>query len=123
MSQSESDNLDEIAESIFSKPPGPPNSVQLQLEEVTADIAEKEGVEEFIFNILYLITFKGIKKLYGYTSVQELTEPQFQNIQKYVNSYGYIITLEANNTNKTPWEIFREGGRLLNYRIGFEKLY
>lgn len=123
MTSNDYDNIAEIARSIFSRPPGGPNSIQLQLEEETADIAQREGVSEFIFHILYLITFKGIEMMYGHQKIQELSEEEFRHIQEYVNSYGYVLTVEANGTNKTPWDLNREGVRLQNYRIGFDKLY
>ena len=68
------DNIDEIAEAIYSRPPAPPNSVQLELEDETADIAQREGIAEFVFHILYLITFKGIEMLYGHKNIQNLTD-------------------------------------------------
>jgi hypothetical protein len=116
------DNIEEIADAIFSRPPGRPHGVQLQLEEETADLAQQSGVDEFVFNILYLITFKGIEKLYGHRKVQDLTESQFRTVQEYVNSYGYVLTVEANGTNKTPWQLRRDGVVVLNYRIGFDRL-
>lgn len=119
----EYDNITEIVEEIFSKPPGVPNSIQLQLEEETADIANRQGVQEFIFHMLYMITFKGIEKLYGHKNVQVLTESQFDNIQDYVKSYGYVITVHTNGTNRTPWQVERDGLKVLNYKIGFDKLY
>lgn len=120
---SDVDNINEIADAIFSRPPGAPHSIQLELEEETADIAEKEGVNNFIFNILYMITFKGIEKMYGHKNVQRLTEMQFEYVQDYVKSYGYIITVDANNTHKTPWQLEREGVRVLNCRVAFDKFY
>lgn len=77
----------------------------------------------FILHILYLITFKGIEKLYGHRNVEQLTESQFERIQDYVKSYGYVITVEANGAEKTPWQLEREGVRVQNYRVDFDKLY
>lgn len=119
----EEDNLNYIAEQIFSKPPEAPNSIQLQLEEQTADIAEQEGASNFIFNILFIITFKGIEKLYGHKNIMELTERQYETICSYVASYGYKLQVYANDTFETPWEILNSGRPLYRYKIFFDKLY
>jgi hypothetical protein len=116
------DNIVEIAEEIFSKPPGPPNSIQLELEEDTSYMARDVGIADFVFQILYLITFNGIEKLYGHKNVQRLSESEFLHIVDYVKSYGYVLTVEANDTNKTPWQLGRDGIRVVNYKIGFDKL-
>lgn len=117
------DNIIEIAQAIFSRPPGQPNSVQLQLEDDTADLAHKNCVEDFVFQVLYLITFNGIEKLYGHKNVKQLTEQQFIHVGDYVKSYGYTLTVEANGTTKTPWQLERDGIRVANYKIGFDKIY
>lgn len=116
------DNIDEIADAIFSKPPGAPHSVQLQLEDVTAQMAEQEGVENFIFNILCLLTFKGMEKLYGHKNMLTLTENQFETVQAYVASYGYKLEVVANDTDETPWELQRRDIRIVRYNISFDKL-
>lgn len=127
--QNESDNINEIAEQIFTKPPGPPKSIELQLEEITADLAQTTGVTTFVFNILCLLTFRGMEILYGGKEKRTgsqllltLTEPQFRELGKYVASYGYKIEIFANNTEKTPWELIRNGERVYRYNIGFERL-
>lgn len=116
------DNIDEIAEAIFSNPPGAPHSIQLQLEEVTAQMAEQQGVENFIFNILCLLTFKGMERLYGHKNIMNLTETEFQTVQSYVASYGYKLEINANDSNNTPWELQRRGVRVTRYNISFDKL-
>jgi hypothetical protein len=94
------DNLEEIAEKIFSKPYGEPNSIRLELEEITSDIAFNYGIESFISNILYIITMKGIKILYGKDiNVLNLTEKQLDTIKMYVKSYGYKLII-SNNPNE-----------------------
>ncbi len=122
-SKEEVDNIDEIAEAIFSKPPGPPNSVQLQLEDLTAEIAEQEGVDNFVFNILCLLTFKGMQKLYGHKNIIELNEREFLNILDYVKSYGYTLEIRANDTDYTPWQLQSRGIPVRRYNIFFDKLY
>jgi hypothetical protein len=91
------DNLKEIAQAIFSKPVGEPNSIQLQLDEETY----QENNKTVIYEILYLITYYGIKILYGDINIIDLTEDQFDNIKKYVRSYGYnLIIFDNDNKGK-----------------------
>ena len=119
----DTDNINEIANSIFTRPPGLPNSIQLQLEDVTADIAQQEGVDNFIFNILYLITFRGIEILFGHRKVHTLTENEYMLLTEYVRSYGYHLIVHANNSTNTPWDLIKQGQTLENYQISFEKSF
>uniref|UniRef100_A0A6C0DZH4 Uncharacterized protein n=1 Tax=viral metagenome TaxID=1070528 RepID=A0A6C0DZH4_9ZZZZ len=118
------DNLDDIVEKIFSKPPKERCSIHLELEEETAEIAQDESVERFIFNILFLITYKGIKKLYGKDKEMiNLKESEIMVIKEYVRSYGYELVVRGNNTDRDPWEIIKSGERLINYQVHFDKIY
>lgn len=112
-------NIDEIVEHIFSKPPGPPNSIQLQLEEQTAEIALEDGVENFIFSILCMITVKGIEKLYGHKEIHNLTEEKINFIKLYVESYGYKLKIYANDTEFDPWELIKRNIQVHRYKIEF----
>lgn len=85
---------EEIAEKIFSNPPGDLNSIDLQLEEQTAEIAEQEGIEQFTSNILRIITMTGIKTLFGHVNFVELTGTQVELIKKYTRSFGYNLKLD-----------------------------
>jgi hypothetical protein len=99
---------EEIAMKIFTKPPKAKCSIQLHLEEETAMMAQQSDAEEFIFNILSIITFKGVEILFGHKDIFRLTEENIDLLQSYVNSYGYRITREYMDS------------KLL---IGFEKVY
>lgn len=118
----ENDNLDELAEHIFLNVPGNPCSIELQLEEQTADIAQQQGVADFVFNILYLLTFKGMQILFGHNNINQLTRRDYEYLQKYVNSYGYRLEVYANETTSTPWDILDIGGVLFSYKIGFSRI-
>lgn len=85
---------EEIGRVIFSKPPGDLNSIDLALEEQTAEIAEKEGIEQFTSNILRIITMTGIKTLFGHVNFVELTGTQVELIKKYTRSFGYNLKLD-----------------------------
>lgn len=109
----EMDNTREIANQIFTRPPQPKNSIQLQLEEQTSDIATKEGADKFIFEILSVITLHGVQILFGHRDIVSLTEENLFLLQKYVHSYGYHI--------KTDIRKDLTGRKHLI--IGFDKIY
>ena len=85
------DNLKEIAQAIYGKPPGEQNTVQLQLDEQTYN----ENGRGVVFEILYLITFYGIRILYGDVKITELTKDQFENVKQYVINKGKIKDFKA----------------------------
>ena len=87
------DNTKFIAESIFSKPPGQKNSINLSLDEETSDIAKEDGVEPFIFNILTIITMYGVEMLFGHRNILKLTNVQIGLIKEYTRSYGYNLLI------------------------------
>lgn len=117
----ESDNIEEIANNIFNYPPKDPNSIQLQFEEMTADFAKNEGYEKFLFNILFLITFRGMEMLYGHRDILALNKKQFDKLNMYVNSYGYELKVNANGTSENLWDVIEKHGYIKNYQISFEK--
>lgn len=120
-STEELDNINEIAEGIFKKTPAAANSIQLQFEEQTADFAQQDGYENFLFNILFLITLRGVEILYGHRDILQLTKRQYQRINEYVNSFGYIFKVTANNTNENLWDLVERGGVIRNYQMFFDK--
>ena len=120
-STEELDNINEIAEGIFKKSPAPANSIQLQFEEQTADFAQQDGYENFLFNILFLITLRGIEILYGHREILQLTKRQYQRVNEYVNSFGYIFKVTANNTSENLWDLVERGGLIRNYQMFFDK--
>jgi hypothetical protein len=104
------DNTREIAEQIFNKPPQAINSIQLDLEDTTADIAAREGVQQYVFEILSVILLHGIEILFGHRDILRLSEKDFYLLQEYANSFGYKINKRIDENN-----------RLLI--IGFEHIY
>ena len=92
---------EEIAEIIFSKPPGDINSINLQLEDQTAEFAEREGIEQFTSNILKIITMAGVSILYGKNiNFMNLTGDQVTLIKQYTRSYGYNLKASVNDENQ-----------------------
>ena len=122
----ETDNTKMIAESIFTKDPGPINSIQLELEETTKDFAESNnsGVDSFIEEILCNIIYHGIKIVFYYNErlvkipfntitvgnftilMKLLSEREIDLLQEYTMSFGYKIKFDNFNLYK-----------------GFEKVY
>ena len=106
----EDDNTKEIAIAIFSQPPRPPNTIQLNLEEQTADIAQQQGVDNFIFDILSIIIMHGIEILFNHNNISKLSENDFNLIQEYTNSFGYKILKKIDDINHVliiGFEVFR----------------
>ena len=112
------DNLNEIADKIYSLPPKESNSIELEL-----DVIIDKNVENIIFNIIYLITFKGIKILYGEgVELLKLTRLQYETVQKYVASYGYGFKVTANDIDYSPWDLMDKSIQICKYNIYFDKL-
>ena len=88
---------EEIGEKIFSNLPGELNSIDLALEEQTAEIAELEGIEQFTSNILRIITMTGIKILFGDVNFLNLTETQVELIKRYTRSFGYNLKINQDD--------------------------
>jgi hypothetical protein len=97
---------EEIAEKIFSNPPGDLNSIDLALEEQTAEIAEREGIEQFTSNILRIITLTGIKVLYGNVKFVDLTGEQVELIKRYTRSFGYNLKMNVDEESRQLYVYF-----------------
>lgn len=109
------DNIDGIVDNIYGKPPGPPKSIQLQLEEQFDDDTK------VIFEVLCLITIRGVRKLYGQRNLLELTKQELDLVAEYVRSYGFELCVYGNDTDKSPWELHEEGVDVKKYRIQFNE--
>lgn len=109
MSTNEQDNINEIVKMLFSKDYNPPKSIQLELEEESSFIA-KLDYDNYMFELMCLITLGGIEYLYGHKDITSLSQGQFNTIQCYINSIGYKIILETNTSQM----------QITSYRISFE---
>ena len=86
-------NLDIVTEQIFGTKPLPRNTIQLKLsEKITDQIINKNIEYEYIKELLFVLTMKGIKMLFGHENILSLNEKQFNLLQEYVNSYEHHIT-------------------------------
>jgi hypothetical protein len=93
----ESDNTYQIAKQIFSKLIQPPKTYSLQLEEASRNIAEEQGVNEYIQGMLSIITVYGIEILYGHRDLNKLNSDDIETIKMYVKSYGYSLDQKEEN--------------------------
>jgi len=87
----ESDNTRDIAEQIFTRPPGAPNSIDLSLDDSSVNFMEENqiNVNIYIRDIISMITLHGVEILYGHKNIMSLTDDQLLTIKKYTRSYGY----------------------------------
>jgi hypothetical protein len=92
----EEDNTRYIAEEIFSKPPGEPNSIDLSLDDSTVDFIENEGYNNhsFIRDIISVITLHGVERLFGHRNVMLLKEEELFLLKRYTRSYGYELKIK-----------------------------
>ena len=91
--------LDELINTVFSQPPQPPKSIQLQLSD-DSDSADGSTLQ-LIFSA---ITGKGAEKLFGIQQCNELTKKQYDTLQEYLNSMGFKMDIRCSKTNQNPWD-------------------
>lgn len=106
----EQDNTRYIAEQIFTKPPGEPNSIDLQLDDSTVNFIEDEGYipHNFIRDVLSVITLHGVEILFGHKNIMMLSESDLLLVKRYTRSYGYELNIKVEDRT---------------IMIGFEKYY
>lgn len=124
------ESLEQIANGIFLSVPKEPNSIRLELEVESDELDNnlyENGINRSIFNILFLITYKGIKILFNHDNLLNLTKNEYNLLQRYINSFGYILEVYGNNTEstgnpETPWSILEKGNKLTNCTVSFKSL-
>jgi len=117
------DNLDDIARMLFTNPIQRAKSINLELEELTIEFAQKEGFTHFIFNILCILIVKGIAILYNKEmKINELTYSEYTTIRAYIKSIGYDFIVWGNDTRETPWELLDKNIQVNRYVVSFNKL-
>lgn len=115
-------NLLEIARNIYNKPPGPRCSIELELEDESAQQAGEYGVEKTVSDIVLFLTINGMEILFGHRDMTLLSYNNFILLKSYVNSYGYNPIVTANDTEYSPWNLSENGIALFKINIAFEKL-
>ena len=85
------DNTREIAEAIFARPPGEPNTIDLSLDEETAN--EAMANIAFLRDIITMITLHGVEILFGHKNIMSLNEEQIALVKRYTRSYGFDLNI------------------------------
>jgi hypothetical protein len=95
----DSDNTRDIAEQIFTRPPGTPNSIDLSLDDSSVDFMQENqiNVNVYIRDVISMITLHGVEILYGHKNIMSLTDDQLLTIKKYTRSYGYDMKVNVEN--------------------------
>ena len=92
-------NLYGIAEQICSRPPQPPCTIQLMMDH---DVPTSSDVNDFEFDLLRTFTMACFKILFGdNVNPLELSEQQMDKLQNYINSLGYTLLTEIEETSKS----------------------
>lgn len=88
-------NVPQLAQQIFSKPPGKPFSIGLELE--TDDVESRSPEQaQTIFEILAHLLLYGVRVKYGEEQdPRRLTESQIYTINEYMRSFGFNLVLNT----------------------------
>ena len=104
------DNLDELVEMVFSKPPQTPKSIQLQLDDGNAD-------ESVIPEIFAHIASRGAKRLYRVTNIMHLNEDQANTLEKYMQSMGVTMIVTCNFSDESPFDVVGRNGDVQSVQV------
>ncbi len=89
-------NLYEIAEQVCSRSPQLPCTIQLVMDH---DIPSDSDLNDFEYNLLKTFTLSCIDILFGENiNPFKLSEQNLQLLQEYINSIGYTLTTEIQET-------------------------
>lgn len=105
------DNLLEIAEKVFNRPPGPSNSIQLELSDDTVNSSSDKT--KLVGDIMMCIMLHGIRILYTEEERKQLNEQQFDRVREYMRSFGYDPIKEVK---------VNEEGMVTNLKIYFKQV-
>jgi hypothetical protein len=112
--------IDELVSAIFSKAPGPPNSIVLQIAN-GADFTEEP--DETQLRMFVDIAVGGIKHLWGPDAKPwELSRDQFNHLQRYMHSMGVALIIKCNEDNDDPWEAAENGRKVEFLRLSVKWL-
>lgn len=109
------DNLDELVEMVFSKPPQTPKSIQLQLDDGNTD-------ESVIPEIFAHIASRGAKRLFRVTNIMHLTEDQANTLGKYMQSMGVTMIVSCNFSGESPFDVVGRNGDVHSVQVSFRWL-
>ena len=99
----EEDNTREIAEQIYTRAPGLPNTIDLSLDDSSVNFMTKNNINinTYIRDVISMITLHGVEILYGHKDIMSLTDDQLLVIKKYTRSYGYDLKVKIEDNKVT----------------------
>lgn len=88
-------NIPHLAQQLFSKPPGQPFTIGLQLE--TDDVQQRSPEQaQTVFEVLAHLLLYGIRVKYGEDQdPRRLNKSQIETITAYMRSFGFNVTLNS----------------------------
>ena len=111
--EDDNNNLKELAEIVCKGGPKEIGSIQLGLE---------SNDYNYIYNVL-LITLKYMCEiLYGYQDLTKISRDNYTKLNEYFLALDYNITVTANKTVDSPWELVDNNIELKSVEIQFKKL-
>jgi hypothetical protein len=94
VSDVECDNIIEVVENVFSKPPPQPYSYRMQI--------VGSQTQHDIFRTLGQFLTHGIVYLYGNTDITTLTPSQIDTLQQYIKAFGWKAIINPILTSNHP---------------------
>jgi len=116
----EEDNLDELVELIFSGEPKPKSSIEIGLEDQTADLQNQN--RNIIFEVLSQVFVRGLEFLYKKKVVSNLSKQEFNRINEYLESISYKTNVFVNFDSMDPWECFANNIPITSYQLSFKRI-
>ena len=99
-------NLMGIADVLFSKPPQAPRTIQMELEDASADQSDTSTT----FEIIRLLSILGMERLFNHKDPMRLSEQDYNLLRKYIQTLGYDIKVYCNDGLQDPWTVARTQG-------------
>ncbi len=131
----ESVGVKELVDQVFSKPPMPPHTIHLNIENPEDTIVEGEAPERFMVEFWGTMALYGIDKLFGrevhvfpspvpaeIRFMTVLGEKEFKLLQEYMASFGVKLCVYCNADYKDPWETIKKGEEIDYLRLFIEQL-
>jgi len=117
--------LQEIAEYLFGRDPGPPNSINLQLTDDSVDDILRcdpdAGLQEMYLDLMRM----GAKILYGEDfNLFQMSKTQYAHLNRYMQSVGVDFVVSCNDDRADPWDVVaKEGIKGIKFwRVSFENI-
>lgn len=109
------DNLDELVSLVFTKPPQAPKTIQLQLDDSSATVANESTLQD----MCHLIAIKGAIKLFQINSILQLDRKQVGKLSEYMASMGVDMHVKCNMTEESPFDVTERGDELNSVELSY----